>query len=235
MNTLGMIALVIDDYDVAISHYVNDLGFTLIEDTVLSPEKRWVVVAPSSQGARVLLAKAANEAQVAAIGNSTGGRVGFFMYTTNFNETYKNYSSKGIEFIETPRQEEYGQVVVFKDKYGNKWDLLSYLPSPPGTYPLSPYHPLAFLVYRINERRHELWRFVPTQSLAQISDEPLGSQRRQHLPGGKPHSLDRLAIPHHQLPRIVIPLQSRASVHDVPRPRPVDVAVNGNDIVPHGR
>ena len=124
MNTLGMIAIVIDDYDSAISHYVNDLGFTLIEDTVLSAEKRWVVVAPSSQGARILLAKAANEAQVAVIGNSTGGRVGFFMYTTNFNETYKNYSSKGIEFIETPRQEEYGQVVVFKDKYGNKWDLI---------------------------------------------------------------------------------------------------------------
>jgi uncharacterized glyoxalase superfamily protein PhnB len=124
MNTLGMIAIVIDDYDSAISHYVNDLSFTLIEDTVMSPEKRWVVVAPSSQGAQILLAKAANEAQVAAIGNSTGGRVGFFMYTTNFNETYKNYSSKGIEFIETPRQEEYGQVVVFKDKYGNKWDLI---------------------------------------------------------------------------------------------------------------
>ena len=119
-----MIAIVIDDYDSAISHYVNDLGFTLIEDTVLSPEKRWVVVAPSSQGARILLAKAANQAQVAAIGNSTGGRVGFFMYTTNFNETYEGYKSKGIEFIETPRQEAYGQVVVFKDKYGNKWDLI---------------------------------------------------------------------------------------------------------------
>ena len=124
MKTLGMIAIVIDDYDSAISHYVNDLSFTLIEDTVMSPEKRWVVVAPGSQGARILLAKAANQVQVAAIGNSTGGRVGFFMYTTNFNETYKNYSSKGIEFIETPRQEAYGQVVVFKDKYGNKWDLI---------------------------------------------------------------------------------------------------------------
>lgn len=77
MNTLGMIAIVVDDYDSAISHYVHDLGFTLIEDTVLSPEKRWVIVAPSSQGARILLAKAANDAQVAAIGNSTGGRVGF--------------------------------------------------------------------------------------------------------------------------------------------------------------
>ena len=124
MNTLGMIAIVIDDYDVAISHYVNDLGFTLIEDKEMTPEKRWVVVAPSKDGAKILLAKASNDQQRAAIGNSTGGRVGFFMYTTNFNETYKTYSSRGIEFIETPRQEAYGQVVVFKDKYGNKWDLI---------------------------------------------------------------------------------------------------------------
>jgi uncharacterized glyoxalase superfamily protein PhnB len=124
MNTLGMIAIVIDDYESAISHYVQELGFTLIEDTTLTPEKRWVVVAPGSEGARILLAKAANEAQMEAIGNSTGGRVAFFMYRTNFNETYASYKSKGIEFIETPRQEAYGQVVVFKDKYGNKWDLI---------------------------------------------------------------------------------------------------------------
>ena len=119
-----MIAIVIDDYDLAISHYVNDLGFTLIEDKEMTPEKRWVVVAPGKDGARILLAKAANDQQRAAIGNSTGGRVGFFMYTTNFNETYETYSSRGIEFIDTPRQEAYGQVVVFKDKYGNKWDLI---------------------------------------------------------------------------------------------------------------
>ena len=124
MNTLGMIAIVIDEYDLAIAHYVNDLGFKLIEDKPMSPEKRWVVVAPSSEGARILLAKAANEQQKAAIGNSTGGRVGFFMYTTNFVETYESYKSKGIEFIDQPRQEVYGQVVVFKDKYGNKWDLI---------------------------------------------------------------------------------------------------------------
>jgi catechol 2,3-dioxygenase-like lactoylglutathione lyase family enzyme len=124
MLTLGMITIVVDDYDAAISHYVNDLGFNLIEDTVLTPEKRWVVVAPSKDGAKILLAKAANEAQIAAIGNSTGGRVGFFMYTTNFNETYELYKSLGIEFTETPRQESFGQVVVFKDKYGNKWDLI---------------------------------------------------------------------------------------------------------------
>ena len=126
MITLGMITIVVDNYDTAISHYVDDLGFELIEETVLTPEKRWVVVAPSHEGAKILLAKAVNESQKAAIGNSTGGRVAFFMYTNNFNETYKAYSSRGIEFIESPRQEAYGQVVVFKDKYGNKWDLIEH-------------------------------------------------------------------------------------------------------------
>ena len=126
VNTLGMITIVVDEYDQAISHYVNDLGFALIEDKEMTPEKRWVVVAPSSDGARILLAKAATDAQKAAIGNSTGGRVGFFMYTTSFNETYNAYKSRGIEFIESPRQETYGQVVVFKDKYGNKWDLIEH-------------------------------------------------------------------------------------------------------------
>ena len=124
MNTLGLIAIVVDDYDVAISHYVNDLGFALIEDKEMTPEKRWVVVAPSKEGARILLAKAANDEQRLAIGNSTGGRVGFFMYTTNFDETYENYKARGIEFVEQPRQETYGRVVVFKDRYGNKWDLI---------------------------------------------------------------------------------------------------------------
>jgi catechol 2,3-dioxygenase-like lactoylglutathione lyase family enzyme len=124
MNTLGMITIVIDEYNAAIKHYVEELGFALIEDSVLTPDKRWVVVAPSNQGANILLAKAANETQKAAIGNSTGGRVGFFMYTTEFSQTYELYKSRGIRFIEEPRQEAYGQVVVFKDKYGNKWDLI---------------------------------------------------------------------------------------------------------------
>jgi uncharacterized glyoxalase superfamily protein PhnB len=124
MNTLGMIAIVVDEYDAAISHYVNDLGFSLIEDKEMTPEKRWVVVAPSTDGAKILLAKAATDLQRAAIGNSTGGRVGFFMYTTNFVETYEKYKSRGIEFVEQPREEAYGQVVVFKDKYGNKWDII---------------------------------------------------------------------------------------------------------------
>ena len=119
-----MIAIVVNDYDTAISHYVNDLGFTLVEDTSLNPDKRWVVVAPSSQGARILLAKAVNEEQIRSIGNSTGGRVGFFLYTDSFQETYQLFLSRGIEFTETPRNESFGQVVVFKDKYGNKWDLI---------------------------------------------------------------------------------------------------------------
>ena len=119
-----MIAIVIDEYDMAISHYVNDLDFILVEDSAISPEKRWVIVAPSLQGAKILLAKAATDQQKAAIGNSTGGRVGYFLYTTNFSETYETYKSRGIEFIEQPRQEAYGQVAVFKDKYGNKWDLI---------------------------------------------------------------------------------------------------------------
>ena len=119
-----MVTLVVDDYDVAISHYVDDLGFTLIEDKAMTPEKRWVVVAPSTEGAQILLAKATTDQQKAAIGNSTGGRVGFFMYTTEFHNTYEQYKARGIEFIEQPRQEAYGQVVVFKDRYGNKWDLI---------------------------------------------------------------------------------------------------------------
>lgn len=123
-TTLGMIAIVVDDYDSAIAHYVDDLGFTLIEDSQLTPDKRWVVIAPNSEGAQILLAKASNDQQRAAIGNSTGGRVGFFLYTDNFSETYDNFLARGIEFIETPRHELYGQVVVFKDKYGNKWDLI---------------------------------------------------------------------------------------------------------------
>ena len=119
-----MITIVIDEYDVAIAHYVEDLGFTLIEDTQISTDKRWVVVAPSNVGARILLARAANEVQRSTIGNSTGGRVGFFLYTTEFLQTFEKYKERGIEFIENPLQEEFGQVVVFKDKYGNKWDLI---------------------------------------------------------------------------------------------------------------
>ena len=96
MLSLGMITLVVDDYDVAIKHYVNELGFTLVEDTILTPEKRWVVVVPGSSGAQVLLAKASGDAQTAAIGNATGGRVAFFLYTESFSETYESYIGEGV-------------------------------------------------------------------------------------------------------------------------------------------
>ena len=125
MNTLGMIALVVDDYDSAIAHYVNDLAFTLLEDKVMTPEKRWVVVAPDpNNGAALLLAKAASPEQTAAIGNQTGGRVMFFLYTDNFDRDYARMAEHNVSFTEEPRLEDFGKVVVFADKYGNKWDFI---------------------------------------------------------------------------------------------------------------
>ena len=119
-----MVTVVVDEYDIAINHYIGDLGFSLIEDTQLTPEKRWVVIAPSNEGAQILLAKAATPQQIDAIGNSTGGRVAFFLYTDDFQSTYQKYLEKGVAFTEHPRDEKFGKVVVFKDKYGNKWDLI---------------------------------------------------------------------------------------------------------------
>ncbi|HRK63443.1 MAG TPA: VOC family protein [Terricaulis sp.] len=121
--TLGMLTLVVREYDEAITYFTGALGFELIEDTRMSAEKRWVVVGAEG-GARLLLAKAANEAQAAAIGNQTGGRVFLFLYTPDFDATYARYLQAGVRFIETPRQEAYGKVVVFEDLYGNRWDLI---------------------------------------------------------------------------------------------------------------
>ena len=122
--SLGMITIVVDDYDKAISHYVGDLGFQLLEDTVLTEEKRWVIVSPGEGGAKLLLACACTPAQELAIGNATGGRVGFFLNTSDFQATFEKYKRNGVTFTEDPRSETYGQVVVFKDLYGNKWDLI---------------------------------------------------------------------------------------------------------------
>ena len=123
MANLGMITLLVDDYDQAINYYTNVLGFTLVEDTPLSDIKRWVVVSPG-EGAHLLLAKAANEEQAAAIGNQTGGRISFFLYTDNFDRDYARLSEHNVAFIESPRVETFGKVVVFADKYGNKWDFI---------------------------------------------------------------------------------------------------------------
>jgi uncharacterized glyoxalase superfamily protein PhnB len=122
---LAGISLVVNDYDEAIEFYTRKLSFTLLEDTRMSDTKRWVVVAPpGSAGCTLLLAKAANDAQRAAVGNQTGGRVFLFLHTDNFDRDYNQMQEAGIEFIESPRQEAYGKVVVFADLYGNRWDLI---------------------------------------------------------------------------------------------------------------
>jgi catechol 2,3-dioxygenase-like lactoylglutathione lyase family enzyme len=122
---IAHIALVVRDYDEAIQFYTKQLNFTLLEDTILSPGKRWVLVAPpGAQECCLLLAKAANEQQQASIGNQTGGRVFLFLFTDDFWRDYNNMIEKGINFVRPPKQEEYGLVAVFEDLYGNLWDLL---------------------------------------------------------------------------------------------------------------
>jgi catechol 2,3-dioxygenase-like lactoylglutathione lyase family enzyme len=122
---LHAVTLVVDDYDVAIAHYVGDLGFTLLEDTTLTPTKRWVRVSPDPSGqTSIVLAVAATDAQRAAIGNQTGGRVGLFLHTDDFDAEHARLVTHGVEMTEEPRHEEYGKVVVFRDRYGNLWDLI---------------------------------------------------------------------------------------------------------------
>ena len=122
---IAHISLVVDDYDEAIRFYTQKLGFRLIEDTRLTGKKRWILIAPpGANECCLLLAKAADEKQRAAVGNQTGGRVFLFLFTDDFWRDYKNMSAKGIRFVRPPKQEEYGTVAVFEDLYGNLWDLL---------------------------------------------------------------------------------------------------------------
>ena len=122
---LALVALVVRDYDEAIEYFTSRLGFTLVEDTPVSATKRWVVVAPSRSSAmKLLLARAATPEQEAAVGNQGGGRVFLFMETDDFPRDYERYRAAGVEFVERPREEPYGSVVVFRDLYGNKWDLI---------------------------------------------------------------------------------------------------------------
>ncbi len=123
-QTIAIFTLVVPDYDAGIDFYVNTLGFELLEDTPRSPTKRWVRVAPAGAETAILLAKADGPAQDAAIGNQTGGRVGFFLHTDDFARDYAAMKAKGVVFKETPRHEEYGSVVVFQDPWGNLWDLI---------------------------------------------------------------------------------------------------------------
>jgi catechol 2,3-dioxygenase-like lactoylglutathione lyase family enzyme len=124
-QTLAAIALVIPDYDEAIAYYTRVLGFDLIEDSPREPGKRWVLVAPpGSKGTQLLLARAATPAQRERVGDQTGGRVFLFLHTDDFWRDHAAYSARGVEFVEAPREESYATVVVFKDRYGNRWDLI---------------------------------------------------------------------------------------------------------------
>lgn len=130
---IANVTIVVRDYDEAIAYYTGALDFRLVEDTPLSPEKRFVLVAPQGEGStRLLLAKAANAEQASRIGNQTGGRVFLFLHTTDFWNDYSKMRERGVKFIEEPRREEYGTVVVFEDLYGNRWDLVERLNLVPG-------------------------------------------------------------------------------------------------------
>ena len=121
---LALVTLVVRDYDEAIAWFTKCLRFSLLEDTPLGDGKRWVRIAFPGNGAALLLAKAAGTAQIATIGNQTGGRVGFFLTVSDFGEMFSHMQRNGVMFEGTPRSEPYGNVIVFQDLYGNRWDLL---------------------------------------------------------------------------------------------------------------
>jgi catechol 2,3-dioxygenase-like lactoylglutathione lyase family enzyme len=126
-QTLGMVALVVRDYDEALAFYVGKLGFTLVEDSFVPEQNtRWVVVEPpgAGKGAKLLLARGSNPEQEARIGNQTGGRVFLFLYTDDFWRDFDAYKSRGVEFVREPSEAPYGTVAVFKDLYGTLWDLV---------------------------------------------------------------------------------------------------------------
>jgi catechol 2,3-dioxygenase-like lactoylglutathione lyase family enzyme len=125
-QALGLISLVVDDYDDALAFFVGKLGFVLVEDTpVPEQKKRWVVVRPRGQrGAWLLLSRASSVRQEATVGNQTGGRVFLFLYTDDFWRDYERYKAAGIEFERPPETQPHGTVAVFKDLYGNCWDLM---------------------------------------------------------------------------------------------------------------
>lgn len=125
-QSLALVSLVVPDYDEAIAFYVGVLGFRLVEDTYRpEQDKRWVVVAPpGSPGPGLLLARATTAEQLSRIGNQTGGRVFLFLYTDDFDRDHRLYAARGVEFVRPPKQEDYGMVAVFRDPWGNLWDLL---------------------------------------------------------------------------------------------------------------
>jgi catechol 2,3-dioxygenase-like lactoylglutathione lyase family enzyme len=125
---LNLTALLVDEYDEAISFFVDRLGFELREDIALADGKRWVVVAPNGGSSGLLLARAVGEKQRGAIGDQSGGRVFLFLETDDFVRDHLSYSQRGVHFVEMPRHEPYGIVAVFEDLYGNRWDLIEPTP-----------------------------------------------------------------------------------------------------------
>jgi catechol 2,3-dioxygenase-like lactoylglutathione lyase family enzyme len=125
-QSIGLVSVLVRDYDEAIAYYVGVLGFFLVEDTPIPIQsKRWVVVAPNGrQGVQLLLAKANGEQQDSCIGNQTGGRVFLFLNTDDFARDYTEYRKRGVKFVREVTQEPYGTVAVFQDLYGNLWDLI---------------------------------------------------------------------------------------------------------------
>lgn len=124
-RALAAVALLVPDYDLAIAHFTEDLGFVLVEDTDLGGGKRWVLVAPGDgRGTRLLLARADGPAQRAAIGAQGGGRVWLFLETADFAGDHARMLARGVRFLEAPRREPYGTVAVFEDAFGNRWDLI---------------------------------------------------------------------------------------------------------------
>ncbi len=124
MKKLAHIALVVDDYDKAIAYYTNILGFQLIQDDVLSESKRWVLVSPGDGSCQLLLARAVGPVQEQAIGKQSGGRVFLFLHTDSFQQDYERLLSHQVEIVRQPEEMPYGRVLVFKDYYGNLWDLI---------------------------------------------------------------------------------------------------------------
>ena len=126
-HRIAQLALVVKDYDEALDFYLNKLHFTLVEDTILSPEKRWVVISPAGNiegGCHLLLAKASNDVQSQSIGNQTGGRVFLFLYTDDIHRDFQNLTDYQVTIVRPITEFDYGTVLVFADLYGNLWDLI---------------------------------------------------------------------------------------------------------------
>ncbi len=149
MPHLAHVALLVADYDAAIAWFTTSLGFTLREDSPRQHGKRWVRVGPAGGGSELLLARAANDEQRAAIGRHAGGRVGLFLHTDDFARDHADFTARGVRFIEPPRHETYGTVAVFEDLHGNRWDLIENLDAHPTEHAIEQEFPINASTERI--------------------------------------------------------------------------------------